>query len=303
MTKRAFTIRPFDDPADRAGVLKLWNAVAGFDGGVPARSAEMLAALVGHPTARGGSAWRVAVAGNGALVGVMDVRFVGTVRTELSIAVNPAWRRQGIGAALLAEAPPDKRLLVTTRESVAGATALMNAAGFSERWRDARLRRRTKGLEPIEPPEGVKIVEDATRDPARAAAALQAVFGDDADADEAALRALLARPGASVLYSVVQKADHGVCLVVGNERAKKGERDHGGEPTVGLVEQVGLTKEMRGRGLSRSLVRAGMLRLARSGFLEIEVLADRRRPSAVELYEKEGFAVVDEDIHWIRKDA
>lgn len=302
MTKRAFTIRPFDEGADRAGVLKLWTAVAGFDGSVSARTPEILNALLAHPASRGCSGWRVAVAGNGAVVGVMEVQFVGTLRTELSIAVNPAWRRQGIGAALLDEAPAGKRLLVASRDSVAGATALLKGAGFSERYREARLRRRVHGLEPIEPPAGARIVEDPNRDPARCVAAFTAVFGDEAEQDVPLVRALLSRPGASVLYTVVQKRDHGVCVVVGNDRARKVERDHAGEPTVGLVERVGLTKEMRGRGLSRSLVRAGMMRLARSGYADIEVLADRRRPSAVELYEKEGFVVVDEDVHWMRRE-
>ncbi len=301
MSKRTFTVRPFDEGADRAGVLKLWSAVAGYDGSVPARTPEILNALLQNKSARGCGAWRVALAGNGAIVGVMEAFFPGTMRTEIQIAVNPAWRRQGIGRALLDEAPAGKRLLITSRANVAGAHELLSSAGFAERFREARLRRPAMGLQTIEPPSGTKIVEDPERDPERVARALARVF-DEADDDVALLRAQLSRPGASVLYMVVQKQDHGICIVVGSDRAKKSERDHASEPTIGIVERVGLTKDMRGRGLSRSLVRAGMLRLARSGFTEIEVLADQRRPSAVELYEKEGFALVDEDVHWMRRE-
>jgi mycothiol synthase len=299
--KKQWSVRPFA-PEDKAGVQKLWAGVASFDGSVAAPSMAELEAVLEHPSHRGGSQWRVAVAGNGAVVGALEVAYIGTVRTELRIAVNPAWRRQGIARALYESAPRDRRLLVTTRSSVSAASELLTHLGFSERYREARMRRKAKGLEPMEIPDGARVVVDEKRDPHRLIKALVAVFGDDGERDDGLVSAWLARKGCKALYLNVGKTDVGVCLVAGSEHAKKAERNATGEPTVGVVEQVGLTKSVRGKGMSRPLVRAGLVELARIGFVDIEVTADRRRESAVELYEAEGFTVVDEDVHWMKRE-
>jgi mycothiol synthase len=298
--KKAWTIRPFS-PEDKAGVHKLWTGVASFDGGIASRSLPEIDALLANPAHQQGKAWRVAVAGNGAIVGALEVGFVGTVRTEVRFAVNPAWRRQGIGRALLMAAPHDRRLLVVTRGSVQGASELMASAGFTERYREARMRRKAKGLEPMEIPSGGTVVVDAAKDASRCLAALAAVFGDDAERDAGVVKAWLVRPGCKALYLTVAARDMGICLVAGSEHAKKSERNAAGEPAIGVVEQVGLVKALRGKGMSRPLVRAGLVELAKT-FPEIEVSADRRRESAVELYEAEGFAVVDDDVHWIKRE-
>lgn len=299
--KKQFTLRPFTVD-DKLGLQRLWGAVASFDGSVPARSALEIDALLAHPAHRQGSQWRVAVAGNNAIVGAVEVAFVGTVRTELMLAVNPAWRRQGVGRALLDTVPNDRRLLATTRASAQGAAELLTAAGFVERFREARMRRKAQGLAPMPMPEGAVVDVDEEADGPRLLAALTAVFGDDAEKDPGLVKAWLARPGCRALYLVIGKSDRGVCVVAGGEHAKKSERAPSGEATIGVVEQVGLAKSARGKGMSRPLVRAGLVELGRAGFLELEVTADRRRESAVELYEAEGFAVVDEDVHWIKRE-
>jgi mycothiol synthase len=299
--KKPWTIRSFTS-ADVAGVQKLWAGVASFDGSVPARGTAEMEALLAHSSHQGGKHWRVAVAGNGAIVGAAEVGFIGTVRTEVVLAVNPAWRQQGIGKGLLAAIPQDRRLLTTTRGSVQGAAELLTSAGFTERYREARMRRKAKGLEPMDIPDGASVVVDDKGDPDRCVAALAVVFGDDAENNRALVASWLARPGCKALYLMVAKRDYGICLVAGSPWAKKSERTAGGEPTVGVVEQVGLGKAMRGKGMSRPLVRAGLVQLAKSGFVDLEVLADRRRESAVELYEAEGFKVVDDDVHWIKRE-
>ena len=118
-TKKAWNIRAFEPGADDAGVAKLLMQVATFDGGVAALSPAMLAARLQHPSAHRGQAWRVAVSSNGTIIGALLVFFVGTLRTEVLVAVNPAFRRQGIGRGLLDLAPREKRLLATSRTSVA----------------------------------------------------------------------------------------------------------------------------------------------------------------------------------------
>lgn len=302
MNKRQWTIRPFDPAHDRAGVQKLWAGVCSFDGSVPTRTSAEIEARLKHPAHQGGAHWRVVIAGNGAIVGALEVGFVGSVRTEVLLAVNPAWRRQGVGRVLLQAAPRDRRLLVTSRLSIPGAGELLASEGFSERYREARMRRKAKGIERLEIPDGAVVQVDTERDVDRCRRALAEVFGDDAEQNEGLLTAWLRRPDCRALYLKVGSRDLGVCIIAGSEHAKKSERKQDGAATIGVVEQVGLSKQARGKGMSRPLVRAGLVELAAMGFTDLEVLADRRRASAAELYEAEGFAVVDDDVHWIRRE-
>ena len=304
-TRKSWTIRPFQAGHDDAGVARLLLNVATFDGSVAAWTEQALTAKLAHPQSNGGSAWRVAVANN-AVVGVLIVSFVGTLRTEIVLAVNPAFRRQGIGRALLEEAPDKRRLLCTSRESVPAATALLTSAGFVERYRSALLRREAAGVKRLDPEAGIRVVEDGRSDARRAIVALTAVLGEDADDDRAWMKMRLARPRCKALYLEVDDAagtiDGGICLVAPCDRAKKGERTASGEAVIGVLEEVGLMKSMRGKGLSRVIVRAGMRAIQDAGFRVIEASADKRRAAAVELYLKEGFDVVDEDIHWMRRE-
>jgi ribosomal protein S18 acetylase RimI-like enzyme len=305
-TRKSWTLRPFEAGHDEAGVARLLLNVATFDGSVAAWTEQALHAKLAHPTANGGSAWRVAVANN-AVVGVLLVSFVGTLRTGIVLAVNPAFRRQGIGRALLEEAPPKRRLLCTSRESVPAATALLTSAGFVERYRTALLRREAAGVKRLDPDDGARVNEDPRSDARRAIVTLTAVHGEDADDDRAWMKMRLARPRCKALYLEVDDGagnvvDAGICLVAPCDRAKKGERTASGEAVIGVLEEVGLMRSMRGRGLSRVLVRAGMRAIQDAGFRVIEASADKRRAAAVELYLKEGFDVVDEDVHWMRKE-
>lgn len=302
MNKRQWTIRTFDPAQDRPGVQKLWTGVCSFDGSVPTRTAAEIEARLKHPAHEGGAHWRVVMAGNGAIVGALEVGFIGTVRTEVMFAVNPAWRRQGIGRALLQAAPRDRRLLVSSRQGVPGAAELLTSEGFTERYREARMRRKSKGLELLDIPEGAVVTVDTARDVDRCLNVLAEVFGDDAEQDVGLVTAWIRRPDCRVLYLKVGSRDVGICIVTGSQHAKKSERKPDGAATVGVVEQVGLTKLARGKGMSRPLVRAGLVELAKLGFTDLEVLADRRRASAAELYEAEGFSVVDEEIHWIKRE-
>lgn len=281
---------------------KLWAGVCSFDASVPTRTAAEIEARLKHPAHERGAHWRVVIAGNGAIVGALEVGFIGTVRTEVMLAVNPAWRRQGVGRALLQAAPRDRRLLVTSRAGVPGAAELLTSEGFTERYREARMRRKSVGLDPLEIPDGAVVTVDAERDVDRCLRVLAEVFGDDAEQDAGLVTAWIRRPDCRVLYLGVGSRDVGICIIAGSEHAKKSERKQDGAATIGVVEQVGLTKLARGKGMSRPLVRAGLLELAKMGFPDLEVLADRRRTSAAELYEAEGFAVVDDDVHWIKRE-
>jgi ribosomal protein S18 acetylase RimI-like enzyme len=305
-TRRSWSIRPYRPGPDDAGLGRLLLAVATFDGSVAAWSDGALAARLAHPSARGGADWRVAEAA-GSVVGASLTFHVGTVRTELVLAVNPAFRRQGIGRALLAEAPADRRLLCRSRESVPAATALLTSAGFLERYRSVLLRREAQGVGRMDPGDDARVFEDPRADARRAIVALSAAVGDDVDDDRAAMKARLARPRCRALYLELpgpdgKPMDAGVCIVGPCERARKGERTASGDPIVGVIEDVGLMRSQRGQGRSRALVRAGMRAIQDAGFRLIEASADKRRTAAVELYLKEGFEIVDEDVHWMRRE-
>jgi ribosomal protein S18 acetylase RimI-like enzyme len=306
-TRRNWTMRPFEPGVDNAGVVRLLMQVATFDGSVPALNETSLAARIAHPHAEGARAWQVAVANNGSIVGALLVAFVGTMRTEVLVAVNPAFRRQGIGRALLRAAPADRRLLCTTRASVPAATALLENEGFLERHRSTLLRREAQGVRLLDAGDDLRITEDIRSDARRAIVALTAALGEDADDDRATMKARLARPRCKAFYlescaSDGSWSDVGVCIIAPCDRAKKGERTAAGEAIVGVIEDVGLMKAMRGRGLSRALVRVGMRAIQDAAFRFVEVSADNRRAAAVELYLKEGFEAVDEEIHWMRRE-
>ncbi|HEY1101766.1 MAG TPA: GNAT family N-acetyltransferase, partial [Myxococcota bacterium] len=276
-TKRAWRIRPFVAGDDDEGLCKLLMQTASFDGGVDAWSPVMLAARLAHPSSDDGRPWRVAESSNGTIIGALLVFFVGTLRTEVVVGVNPAFRRQGIGTALLAEAPPDRRLLATTRQSIGGATALMEAAGFVERHRHLVMRREATSIGQL-PVEGITIVTDDAKDVRRAIVVLTAAVGDDVDDDRTWMKVRLSRERCAVLYLQLEDdagefVDAGICVVAPSERARKGERTASGEPIVGVISDVGLMRSARGKGLSRALVREGMRKAERLGFRFVEVVA------------------------------
>ena len=306
MASRGWAIRAFDPAADVAAVAKLTLQVATFDGGTPAMPTSLLSARLAHPGSERGAGWRVAVSHGGSVVGVLMVVVVGSLRTEVEVAVNPAFRRQGIGRALIELAPRERRLLATSRASVAGATALLEGVGFSKRYRSLVMRREV-GKAPALSVEGAAFNDDTRRDARRAIAALSAIHGDDADTDRPWMKARLARDRVGVVYLQApgeedRLVDAGICLVEPSDRARKGERTASGEPIVGVLSEVGLLHTMRGKGMSRALVREGTRLAERLGFRFAQVAADQRSASAVQLYEREGFEVVDEETHWWRRE-
>lgn len=300
-----WSLRKFVPENDKAGVLKLWRDAAGFDASVPVLSESQLDALLAHPMASRGEAWWVAVASNDAVVGALDVRFVGSLRTKIGLAVNPAWRKRGIGRALLDSAPEGKRLLVTSRASVMGATHLLESGGFEERFREVRLRRPVDGshLPSLKLPSWARTREDEAREALRFISASKTVFGPEEVDDPRFVAADLQRPGVRVIYLVTPKGDDGICVLGPSLQVRKSELGPDQTSTVGLIERVALSKATRGKGVSRALVRAGQRQLVADGYEHIEVVADKRRPKAVDLYLREGFEVHDEDVHWIRREA
>ncbi|MFZ9886575.1 MAG: GNAT family N-acetyltransferase [Myxococcota bacterium] len=300
--KRPFDICPFDPAVHRQGALRLWAAVAGFEGAVPARSERELDTLLADPACQGTMRWRVCLASNDAVVGLLALRSIGSRRAQLELMVNPTWRRQGIARSLLAAVPHGRRLLVQSSATSEAATAFLRAHGFEERHRELRLRAPRGQVPAVTLPKWAELIEDKAREVGRyevmATKALKEREGFDAGAGAA----LLSREGTRVFYLRTPQGDQGVCVVTPQRRARKSERSGDGKPRVGLLEQVGLVRECRGKGLSLPLIRRGMQALLEDGYDEWEVMADGRRPQARSLYEAEGFVVHEEDVHWMRNE-
>lgn len=305
-SRKTGTIRPYFPGDDDAGIARVLHQVCSFDGSVEAWDEDTLQRRLAAFGDDDGIHWRVATSSNGTIIGVLLVDDVGSIRSEVVLAVNPAFRRQGLGSALIAKLPEERRLLTSSRDSVGGSAALLSGAGFRERFRRLMMRREATGIRPL-PLEDARIVDDVEKSPRRALLALTAAMGDDVDDDLDVLKAQLSHERAGMLYLVTEgpdgkPVDAGVCMLRPSPFAKKGERTAAGEPIVGIISHVGLMRSIRGKGLSRALVRAGMRKAEAVGFRFVEVHADKRRASAVELYEREGFEAVDEQVYWMRRE-
>jgi mycothiol synthase len=294
-----WSVRPFAHD-DSDPVLRLLEAVGGFDGSVATLTRPELDLLGSHPTTEHSALWRVAYT-EGGVVGVMLVRHLGTKRTRFSLAVNPAFRRQGIGRALVGELPTGRRLLVSSRGSREGAAAFLGKVGFEERHRDKRLRRDLDELPAYQLPSWASLDVDDSLDPDRYHAVSNAAL-DDPEPDINLVRAHLAAVKARVAYLRTPQGDQGLIFVRALDRAKRSELDETGISSVGLLSDIGLAKACRGKGLSRPLMRAGLELMQGLGFRAAEVVADGRRERAAELYKADGFEEHDTEIRWIRRD-
>lgn len=301
MASPAPQIAPFDLDTHTQSVLKLYHQVASFDASVPRSTALEVMARARHPMAKDASAWRIAKHQDN-VIGAMEVQFLGTKRTALTIAVHPAFRRRGVAKAFMATWPTGKRLLIESRNSVEAATAFLEGAGFSERHRMVRLRRESMPFDPLTVPSWATLEEDTVKDAERLRMALRHIDGDGSETDLNTLQARLSRPRTRVLYMHTPDGDHGVCMVTANPQVKKAHLDDLGSSNVGLVEDIKLSKAVQKKGLSRPLLRAGLNLLTEDGFAFVEVVSPKKREAAVDLYLQEGFEAIDEDVRWMRRD-
>ncbi len=204
------------------------------------------------------------------------------------IAVAPAYRRRGIGAALLdrveaQDSGPVARRVVLPGGSFEGASLLATRRYVEVQ---ATLVMRRVGV----PPEPAFVAGYQLREPRRPAddAGLAAIYN-------AAYRGTFA-------FAPIEPADvasgHGGRLVV--------LADAGGEPVgwvktlPGVLETVQVAPERQGSGLGRMLTVAALNVLAQQGYAEVELTVDAANERAVGLYERTGFVVRRRDLTFER---
>jgi mycothiol synthase len=231
----------------------------------------------------------------------------GRVVFEVGGHVVPAYRRRGIGRALLTEniRRADERLAlepIGTRREIrgfaedqeAGHRALLDEAGF-ELIRHFFLMRRPDlaSLAPVELPDGLEI-RPVTSDQHRAIfEAEREAFLDHWDFHEMGedeFRTTYARPEIDTGLWVVAWDGDEVAGVVQTWIWRE-ENDRLGVQR-GWLEHISVRRQWRRRGLGRAITAAAMVRLREVGMTEAMLGVDSENPTgALGLYEGLGFEV------------
>jgi mycothiol synthase len=314
-------LRPYAGGADLAEVVRLLNAEAAADGLQRRTSLEELGAIYAHPSDAFDPARDVTVAEiDGEVVAVGERETVDTTdghrEYRLDGVVDPAWRRRGIGRALLRESERIARerasveghaspiLASWSWETQPGDRALLEWAGFQPaRWFFDMVRPTLDDVVDVALPDGLEIRSiDAWLARAVWAADIDA-FADHwggFDHSEENLQRWLDAPttdlslwviafdGAEIAGGVVNSIDPDQNAALGVRR--------------GWLNSVFTRRAWRRRGLATALVARSLARLRERGMSSAALGVDADNPNgALGLYERLGFVIDERAIAW-RKD-
>lgn len=224
--------------------------------------------------------------------------------------VVPAWRRRGIGAAILraneqrireiaAEHPEGTKWVQSEHnDHQPGAAALLGTNGYREvRWSWLLTRRTGDPLPPAPMPAGLQ-VRPATADNAfRIVRALEDVFAEDphhVPSTDDDLRRMLAYPDWDFsLWRVAWDGEEvaGMILnyIIPHDTETAGRR-------CGWTDPVAVRRPYRRRGLARSLLAQSVQAFRDRGFDETVMLVDSHNPyHAMEVYQSVGYRAVRKD--------
>jgi mycothiol synthase len=307
------SLRPFAGDSDLETFVEIFRAANEADGieerttladmrnwvGYPARSFDasrdlVVAAVEGRPVAYGWTSW----------VDTSDgVREYGT-RGH----VHPAWRRRGVGTAILRHNEAHLRELAAEHdvdtprvyaayapERRRGAQALLEGNGYRPvRWFFDMLRPTLERIEVPPLPEGLELRAVSGRDQ------LRQLFDADVeafrdhwggfDATDEAFEQWVDDPAYDPALFVVawdgdQIAGAVVNVILDEENRQLGFRR-------GLLDSVFVRRAWRGRGLASALVGRSLQLLCEHGMTSATLGVDADNPNgALRLYEKAGFEV------------
>ncbi len=235
---------------------------------------------------------RMALADGTATVVVHDHGFALLHGGDLSLAVHPGHRRQGIATALLQESSYDDALTAWSHGDHPAAARLAAAHGW-DRARDLWVMRRSTALPlpPLEPPAGVSIRSYRDSDAAAIVEVNAAAFADHPeqgamDLDNLARR--MAEPWFDAAGLLVAEDGSGL---LGFHWTKQHDAEHG------EVYVVGVAPRAQGRGLGRLLTLAGLHHLAGLGVAEVLLYVESDNAPAVAVYSRLGFEHAAADTH------
>jgi mycothiol synthase len=311
-------LRPYAGEADLVEIVRLENAEAAADSLDRRTNVEELAAYFAHPNASFDPRRDVTIAElEGRVVGAAQREVVDTTdgyrEYRLDGVVDPAFRRRGIGRALLEENERRARELAVTEgaaspilgswsfEGQPGDTALLELAGFQRaRWFFDMVRPTLDDVPDLSLPAGLE-VRPIDRSLARQVwdADIEA-FADHwggFDRSEEHLERWLDNPttdlsiwvvafdGDEVAGGVINSIDPEQNAALGVER--------------GWLSSVFTRRAWRRRGLARALIARSLVLLRSRGMTSAALGVDADNPSgAFGLYENLGFAEDKRSFAW-----
>ena len=311
--------RPFRGEPDLVDIVRIENAEAEADG-IPRRlDVGTLAAMVAHP----GIGFEPArdttiVEADGIPVAMQERSWADTTdgfrEYRLDGSVDPAWRRRGIGAALLAEGERQSRELAKTLptdrplvlgswsgDSQTGDVAALTAAGFAPvRWFFQMVAPDLDHVADVHLPDGLT-VRPITRDMALAVwradvEAFQDHWGGFDGSDER-LDDWLARPSTDMSMWVVafdgdEVAGGVINAIDENENAALGVQR-------GWLNSVFTRRAWRRRGLAAALIARSLVLLRERGMTAAVLGVDADNPTgALGIYQRAGFEVNYRSTAW-----
>jgi mycothiol synthase len=305
-------LRPYAGQSDLADIVRIENAEAEADGLPERLTVGELSAYYGQPNEKFDPARDVTVAEvDGRPVGVGEVSWVDTTdglrEYRLDGAVDPGWRRRGIGRALLAHGERLARRVSARHDvarprvlgsfsgdSQAGDIALLRATGLAAvRW-FFDMNRPTLDEVPDLPLAGGLELRPITPDLVRRVwhadvEAFRDHWGGFDDSEES-LQRWLAKPSTDVSLWVVAFDDDEVAGGVINSI------DHAENEALGIrrgwVHSVFTRRAWRRRGLASALVARSLALLRERGMTTAGLGVDADNPTgALGIYERLGFEV------------
>lgn len=319
------------DPAQREGFWEVADAAIDVDGVDPFNEQTRLDVVSGRRTPIVATAWSQDE--HGRAVGAAVVG-----RGELDLVVHPLFRGMGYGEIAVRGLLSTARGALTawSHGDHPAARILADHHGFAETRTLYKLRLGTlppategarEGIGDSADPAGVRIEElrPGTDDEEEWVALNALIFAGHPEQGRMTVEDLRAREaeswfdagdflvardasGAMVGYNWlkiaggVQDAGNGGRIADGGPGGSggRGRGPEGGEPREGEIYVVGVHPDLAGRGLGRTLMRAGLDRLARRGCRSAVLYVDGSNSGAMHLYRSLGFGTQATDVQYTR---
>jgi len=309
-------LRSYAGEADLPDMVRIQNAEWEADGIGYRETVAEQAAWFAHPSAHFDPARDAIIAEvDGVIVGHANSDWVdatdGVREYRSRGAVDPGWRRRGIGGALLAECQRRQRALAAThdtdrprvhgtfaKELNVGGGALAQRSGYEPaRWFfDMERPGLDRDLPEIRPlPEGIEVrpvTEDQFRTIWKADVEAFLDHWGGHDQSEASLQRFLDSPDIDPsIWVVAWEGDEVVSasinMIFAHENEETGRRR-------GWLESVFTRRPWRRRGIGGALIDRSLHVLAERGMDTAALGVDAHNPSgALRLYESHGFAVTE----------